>query len=153
MVAVARRKHRRMPLKQFIRVTFGFSLCLAAVMAMVAVWSPTGAFAKARKEVHSVFQDMQPMTVRVVRNAQPGCEPDCAEWISAEGDIVPACAIVRSRRTSGGLDTLSARKRPDTCLLRWSDELYTVHSRGFARKSAPIPVSRSRASRWHGATL
>lgn len=88
MVAVARRKHRRMPLKQFIRATFGFSLCLAAVMAMVAVWSPTGAFAKARKEVHSVFQDMQPMTVRVVRNAQPGCEPDCAEWISAEGDIV-----------------------------------------------------------------
>src|SRR5262249_46044592 len=31
-----------------------------------------------------------PMQVVIVRDNRPGCEPDCAEWISAEGEIVPA---------------------------------------------------------------
>src|SRR5262245_56580576 len=31
-----------------------------------------------------------PMQVVIVRDSRPGCEPDCAEWISAEGEIVPA---------------------------------------------------------------
>jgi hypothetical protein len=30
------------------------------------------------------------MRIVVVRSSQPGCEPKCAEWISAEGDIVLA---------------------------------------------------------------
>jgi hypothetical protein len=33
-----------------------------------------------------------PMRIVVVRSSQPGCEPKCAEWISAEGDIVLATA-------------------------------------------------------------
>jgi hypothetical protein len=32
------------------------------------------------------------MRIVVVRSSQPGCEPKCAEWISAEGDIVLATA-------------------------------------------------------------
>jgi hypothetical protein len=33
-------------------------------------------------------QEELPMQVRIARSAQPGCEPDCAEWISAQGKIV-----------------------------------------------------------------
>lgn len=29
----------------------------------------------------------EPMKVRIVRSAEPGCEPACAEWISAQGQI------------------------------------------------------------------
>jgi tetratricopeptide (TPR) repeat protein len=32
------------------------------------------------------------MRIVVVRSSKPGCEPKCAEWISAEGDIVLAAA-------------------------------------------------------------
>jgi hypothetical protein len=32
------------------------------------------------------------MRIVVARSSQPGCEPKCAEWISAEGDIVLATA-------------------------------------------------------------
>ncbi len=32
----------------------------------------------------------QPMTVAVVRNSGPGCEPLCPQWIAAEGVITPA---------------------------------------------------------------
>lgn len=38
-----------------------------------------------------IFSD-HPMRIVVVRSAQPGCEPKCAEWISAEGDVVLATA-------------------------------------------------------------
>jgi TPR repeat protein len=34
----------------------------------------------------------EPMRIVVVRSSQPGCEPKCAEWISAEGSIVLATA-------------------------------------------------------------
>jgi len=30
-----------------------------------------------------------PMTVVIARSAAPHCEPDCAEWISAEGQFAP----------------------------------------------------------------
>ncbi len=78
-----------MHLKQLGRVTIWFGLYCLGAIALAASLVPADVAAKAKKkEVHSVFSDMQPMQVRVVRNAQPGCEPDCAEWISAEGDIV-----------------------------------------------------------------
>jgi hypothetical protein len=38
------------------------------------------------------FKNLQPMRFALVRNAVPGCEPHCAEWISAEGDITPGTA-------------------------------------------------------------
>jgi hypothetical protein len=34
----------------------------------------------------------EPMRIVIVRSSQPGCEPKCAEWISAEGAIVLATA-------------------------------------------------------------
>ena len=89
MSAVARRKHRRMHFNQLGRMTIRFGFCILAAIALAVAVVPADAGAKdKKKDVHSVFSDMQPMQVRVVRNAQPGCEPDCAEWISAEGDIV-----------------------------------------------------------------
>ena len=36
-----------------------------------------------------LLQQKPPMRVVVVRNSEPGCEPNCAEWISAEGVIKP----------------------------------------------------------------
>ena len=78
-----------MHLKQLGRVTIRFGLYCLAVVALAFLAVPADSLAKGKKkEVRSVFSAMQPMQVRVVRNAQPGCEPDCAEWISAEGDIV-----------------------------------------------------------------
>ena len=44
--------------------------------------------AHARKSSPSILQHLQPMRVQLVRDAQPGCDANCAEWISAEGDIV-----------------------------------------------------------------
>jgi len=37
----------------------------------------------------TLFQQKPPMNVTIVRDAEPGCEPDCTEWISAEGIITP----------------------------------------------------------------
>ncbi len=88
MGTVATRKNRCMSLQLLGRVTIKFGLLLLAVAALAAVCTSADTLAKGRKEVPSVFKGMEPMQVRVVRNAQPGCEPDCAEWISAEGDIV-----------------------------------------------------------------
>lgn len=49
-----------------------------------------------------------PMKVRIVRSAEPGCEPTCAEWISAEGEITGATTAA-FRRT---LAHLGNRKLP-----------------------------------------
>ena len=46
------------------------------------------ALARSRPSLPNDYKVMQAMQVQIVRNAQAGCEPDCAEWISAEGDIV-----------------------------------------------------------------
>ncbi|MBI2718701.1 MAG: hypothetical protein HY245_09505 [Rhizobiales bacterium] len=34
--------------------------------------------------------EFPPMSVVIVRSALPGCEPDCPQWISAEGMLTPA---------------------------------------------------------------
>jgi len=90
-----------MQLKQLGHVALWIGLCLLAAGALTVV--AANAAVKSRKAAPSVFADMQPMTVRVVRNAQPGCEPDCSEWISAEGDIVDTTpAAVRKVLASVG---------------------------------------------------
>jgi hypothetical protein len=89
MVQVVGRKFLGMYRFFLTRAGIRISLLLMAAASLVLAPVPNAFAAKPKKrEVHSVFKDMQPMTVRVVRNAQGGCEPDCAEWISAEGDIV-----------------------------------------------------------------
>ena len=50
-----------------------------------------------------------PMQVRVARSAQPGCEPDCAEWISAQGKIVAGQTL---HLVKSALRRLQGRKLP-----------------------------------------
>lgn len=50
-----------------------------------------------------------PMQVRVARSAQPGCEPDCAEWISAQGRIVAGQTL---QLVKSALRRLQGRKLP-----------------------------------------
>jgi hypothetical protein len=50
----------------------------------------------------------EPMQIRIVRSAQPGCEPDCPEWIAAQGRI-DAGAL---RQFKGVMRRLGARKAP-----------------------------------------
>ena len=55
----------------------------------------------------------KPMQVRVVRSGRVGCEPRCAEWISAEGVMVQGSAqkfgIVASSLRGRKLRSLSIR--------------------------------------------
>ena len=57
------------------------------------------------------MEDSPPMRFVVVRSNEPGCEPVCAEWISAEGTI--------RAKTPGELKsllrTLGGRKLPSSC--------------------------------------
>ena len=57
--------------------------------------------------------DSPPMAFAVVRSAEPGCEPTCPEWISAEGAIVAATPA----RLKSLLKTLGGRKLP---IVIWS---------------------------------
>ncbi len=50
----------------------------------------------------------EPMRIEVVRSSQPGCEPKCAEWISAEGGIVLATA----EQLRKVVNSLGGRKLP-----------------------------------------
>ena len=50
-----------------------------------------------------------PMQVRVARGAQPGCEPDCPEWISAQGKIMPGQTL---HLFKSALRRLKGRKLP-----------------------------------------
>jgi hypothetical protein len=49
-----------------------------------------------------------PMQVHVVRSAHPGCEPQCTQWIAAQGKIVPDTAA----RFKKVLGQLGERKLP-----------------------------------------
>lgn len=50
----------------------------------------------------------QTLRVAVVRNAFPGCEPNCEEWISAEGKIEPG-SLGQFRRV---LNSIGSRQLP-----------------------------------------
>lgn len=50
----------------------------------------------------------EPMKVRIVRSTEPGCEPTCAEWISAQGEIGEATPAQFRR----ALSRLGDRKLP-----------------------------------------
>jgi hypothetical protein len=50
-----------------------------------------------------------PMQVRIVRSAQPGCEPDCPEWISAQGKIMAGQTL---HLFKSALRRLQGRKLP-----------------------------------------
>jgi len=64
----------------------GLLLGLATALAMAGGAAASGS----KSSLPALLKGMKPMQVRIVRSAASGCEPDCAEWISAEGDIVDA---------------------------------------------------------------
>ncbi len=60
---------------------------IAATLCCVVAVSLTAHAAKAATKAPSVNINERPMQVTVVRSAAPGCEPNCAEWIAAQGQI------------------------------------------------------------------
>jgi hypothetical protein len=72
-----------------------------ALWALAVLLGLTAARAAALEE--------SPMQVRVARSAQPGCEPDCAEWISAQGKIVAGQTL---NLFKSALRRLQGRKLP-----------------------------------------
>jgi hypothetical protein len=63
---------------------------LSLLLALVILCSGAGEV-EAPLNPNELLTD-HPLRIVVVRSSQPGCEPKCAEWISAEGDIVLATA-------------------------------------------------------------
>ena len=69
---------------------------------------------EAPQDPNEILTD-HPMRIVEVRSSQPGCEPKCAEWISAEGNIVLATA----EQLRKIVNSLGGRKLP-----------ILIHSRG-----------------------
>src|SRR5262245_35993770 len=67
-------------------------------------WMPGAAAGPAR--AHACIDPA--MQVHLVRSAEPGCEPNCPEWIAAQGRI-DAGSVARFRRV---LSQLGDRKVP-----------------------------------------
>jgi hypothetical protein len=93
---------------------YRWALCgLAVLPGMTAV------NAAAPGELPWVADD-PPMQVRIVRSAQPGCEQDCPEWISAQGKIMAGQTLYLFR---SALRRLKGRKLPipaaALCLRPW----------------------------------
>jgi hypothetical protein len=97
------------PLRALVAVAAAASLHAATGVANAQTSTPapsrTAATAKAAP---TAKPRPAPMKVRIVRSAEPGCEPTCTEWISAEGEIT-AATTAAFRRT---LARLGARKLP-----------------------------------------
>jgi len=79
-------------------------LC-ALALGLALEWSASGATAQPAKPQPVVEL---PMQVHLVRSAQPGCEPQCPEWIAAQGKI-EADSVARFKKV---LKQLGDRKVP-----------------------------------------
>jgi len=79
----------------------GFALCLA-----VGVGSAVTAASARSARSHPVAEP--PMQFHLVRSAEPGCEPQCPEWIAAQGKI-DGSSVARFKRV---LRQLGDRKVP-----------------------------------------
>ena len=73
-----------------------------------------------------------PMQVHLVRSAEPGCEPHCAEWIAAQGRI-EAGSAARFRRA---LRRLGGRKLP-VLVQAWDLAGFVPLERGNPEQSLP----------------
>ncbi len=67
------------------------TLAIAAIALTMAV-APVEAARKSTPKSVDPYKDMEAMRFTIVGNAEPGCEPHCAEWIAADGDIVEGSA-------------------------------------------------------------
>jgi hypothetical protein len=61
-------------------------LAVAVLVAVLVHWGTAMAASKTPPKPKENWQ--QPMKLSVVRSNQPGCEPDCPQWIMAEGEVV-----------------------------------------------------------------
>lgn len=68
--------------------TPGGSLSVRALVVIASVFIAAGACDAARKApAKTAAGNERPMRVHVVRSAKDGCEPNCPEWIAAQGRI------------------------------------------------------------------
>jgi hypothetical protein len=82
-----------------------FALCLASCSALGPGWFGTAAEARPVRPQSAAEPSMQ---VYLVRSAEPGCEPQCPEWIAAQGKI-DGSSVARFKRV---LRELGDRKLP-----------------------------------------
>jgi hypothetical protein len=78
--------------------------CVALGLASALGWGGTAAAGSAKS--HPVVEP--PMQFHLVRSAEPGCEPQCPEWIAAQGKI-DGSSVARFKRV---LRQLGDRKTP-----------------------------------------
>ncbi|MCI0601297.1 MAG: hypothetical protein L0Y50_05855 [Beijerinckiaceae bacterium] len=64
--------------------TMVLALCFSIDLLCVRAGAAGTAYEKWEEALKTA---VEPMRVRVVRSARPGCEPACAEWVSFEGDV------------------------------------------------------------------
>jgi hypothetical protein len=67
-------------------------LSFVLVLAFLLVQAIAGEAATTKKKPVAKPPAGPPMTFAIVRNAVTGCEPNCPQWISAEGQIMPGSA-------------------------------------------------------------
>lgn len=80
-----------------------------ALLALSLQIAPLAALAAIPTPVKSApFPMTAPMRIVLVRSADPDCDPHCAQWLSAEGDIYPGVAADFGR----ALHALGNRKLP-----------------------------------------
>ena len=80
----------------------------AAFGFAVAIASAQPALAAGGNSLPAIMSAMRPMHVAIVRSAEPGCEPNCAEWIAADGDLVESTPALFEQV----LKSLGQRKLP-----------------------------------------
>lgn len=83
-------------------------LATLAALAMLAPALLAPVLAVAQDQRAQKPPPPEPMRIAVVRDAGPGCEPGCREWIAAQGGVVKG-SLEELRRTIGGLQ---GRKLP-----------------------------------------
>ena len=81
---------------------------LSRVQALLAAKADVNA----KRPAESSVPADEPMRFVVVRSSQAGCEPKCAEWISAEGAIVLSTAEQFAKKF---VRSLGGRKLPNPC--------------------------------------
>ncbi len=65
---------------------------LACVLALLLVQASVGEAAAVKNTPVAKEPDEPPMLFAIVRSGITGCEPNCPQWISAEGQIMPGTA-------------------------------------------------------------
>ena len=72
----------------------GFRQVLSFVLLLALLLAPTLSVEAATTKKKTVAKPPggPPMAFAIVRNAVTGCEPNCPQWISAEGQIMPGSA-------------------------------------------------------------